>query len=274
MRAAFLLAGAALAATGPAAARAPGGAYAPAALRAPLDARIRVLAYDADRVTALNLVFGFQTMLQFGADEHIENVSIGDGQAWQVTPNKAATLLFVKPVDIATRTNMTVVTDRRSYLFELSASRRGANEPPYVVRFTYPPEHPTGQVARPPAPPPPEQRNTAYSYTGSRAILPAVVFDDGRFTFFKWPENTATPALFAVAADGSESLVNYSVQGGYQVVEQVAPRFLLRNGKEVTAVINDGWREPQPPIGAPRPADAKTARAAARAAGHDGGARP
>ena len=267
--AAFLLAGAL--AAGPALAQAPASPYA-SGRSAPLDARIRVLPYDADRVTALNLVFGFQTMLQFGADEHIENVSIGDGQAWQVTPNKAATLLFVKPVDIATRTNMTVVTDRRSYLFELSASRRGLGEPPYVVRFTYAPEHPSAAAPKPPTPPPVDQRNTAYSYTGSRAILPSVVFDDGRFTFFKWPDDVASPAVFAVAADGSESLVNYSVQGGYQVVEQIAPRFLLRAGKAVTTVINDGWREPPPPAGAPRPADAKPARAAARAA-QDGGAR-
>ena len=224
------------------------------------DPRIRVYPYDADRVTPLDLAFGFQTMLQFGSDERIENVSIGDGAAWQVTPNKAATLLFLKPVDLATRTNMTVVTDRRSYLFELSAHARGGADPPYVVRFTYP-----GDAKAKIAPPPPERRNTAYVYTGSREALPADVFDDGRFTYFRWPESASTPALFLLAADGTESLVNYSVRDGYQIVEQVAPRFVLRDGKAVTTVINQAWREPQPGPGAPQPADARTARAAAKA---------
>lgn len=239
---------------------------------APLDPRIRVIRYDPDQVVELRLAFGFQTMIRFGEDERVENVSIGDGQAWQVTPNKAATLIFVKPVDIATRTNMTVVTDRRSYLFELSAMSRlpyGA-PPPYVVRFTYPPPPKVAAVATGPVIPPPERRNTAYSYKGSPTNLPSAVFDDGRFTFFKWPEAAATPALFMVQPNGSETLVNYVVRDGYEVVEQTAPRFILRDGKEATTVINDGWRPPVPSAEAPRPADAKTARAAERAAAKHG----
>jgi type IV secretion system protein VirB9 len=235
---------------------------------APLDSRIRVLRYDPDQVVELRLAFGFQTMIRFGDDERVENVSIGDGQAWQVTPNKAATLLFVKPVDIATRTNMTVVTDRRSYLFELSASSRlpyGA-EPPYVVRFTYPAPPRAAAPPAGPAIPPLDRRNTAYSYKGSSTNLPSAVFDDGRFTYFRWPEAAEVPALFMVQPNGSETLVNYVVRDGYEVVEQTAPRFVLRDGKEATTVINDRWRPPAPSPDAPRPADAKTARAAERAA--------
>ncbi len=230
----------------------------------PLDPRIRVLRYDPDRVTTVDAAFGFQMMIQFGPDERIQNVSIGDGSAWQVTPNKAATLLFIKPVDLAARTNMTVVTDRRSYLFELNARTSGGRsaygDPPYVIRFTYPADKPASVAANAP----PERRNTAYSYTGSRTSLPSLVFDDGRFTYFRWPEAVSVPALFLIAADGSESLVNYSVRDGFQVVEQTAPRFVLRNGKEVTVVINEAWHEPAPVSGAPRPADAKTARAAGK----------
>jgi type IV secretion system protein VirB9 len=235
---------------------------------APADPRVRTLPYDPDAVVELDLSFGFQTMIRFSDDEHIENVSIGDGQAWQVTPNKAATLLFVKPVDIATRTNMTVVTDRRSYLFELSAhsALRDGAEPPYVIRFAYPapPPKPAAAAADQEAEHPPERRNSAYSYTGSRTNLPSVVFDDGKFTYFKWPETAATPALFMVAPTGAESLVNYSMRDGYLVVQQLAPRFILRDGKQVTTVINDAWREPVPGADAPRPADSRTARAAAQ----------
>jgi hypothetical protein len=45
---------------------------------------------------------------------------------WQITPNRRASLLFVKPLPGAHRTNMTVVTDKRTYLFDLvPAIRRG-----------------------------------------------------------------------------------------------------------------------------------------------------
>ena len=44
-----------------------------------------------------------QATIDFGEDEHIENVAIGDSSAWQVTPNKRANLLFVKPLRQARR---------------------------------------------------------------------------------------------------------------------------------------------------------------------------
>ena len=235
------------------------------------DARIRTLMYDPDRVVRLDGFFGYQMMVQFGPDERVENVAIGDGSSWQVTPNKEASLLFVKPVDHAVKTNMTVVTDRRSYLFELDAHPESAAREigmTYVVRFLYPPEPVAAAAAPAPPPAPPERRNTAYTYTGSRELLPSVVFDDGRFTYFRWPVDTTTPAVFAIAPDGSESLVNYSWRDGYEAVEQVAPRFSLRDGKTVTTVINEGWRPPARGEEAPRPHDAKTAREAAKQGVH------
>ncbi len=232
----------------------------------PLDPRIRTVFYEPDEVVRLRGVPGYQMTIEFGEGERIENVAIGDSLAWQVTPNKKATLLFLKPLSPRALTNMTVITDRRRYAFQLSArASTRASEMAYVVRFLYPPDPaPPPAPAPPPPPGPPEMKNRAYSYTGSRASLPALVFDDGRFTYFKWPENTSTPALFLVAPDGSESLANYGVRDGYQIVEQVAPRFVLRNGKEVTFVINDGWVPPNAGPYAPRPHDRKTEKEAVK----------
>jgi type IV secretion system protein VirB9 len=234
-----------------------------------LDPRIRTVFYNPDQVVLLKAYFGYQMMLEFGPDERIENVSIGDGVAWQVTPNKKATLLFLKPVEKAAPTNMTVVTDQRRYAFQLVSSARGGDRAPdmaYVVRFIYPPAPRPPAVAKLEAPSPPERRNILYTYTGSRVLLPSLVFDDGRFTYFQWPEGVSIPALFVIAPGGGESLVNYTVRDGYQVVEQTAAKFVLRDGKEVTTVINDGWRPPAPGVLAPRPHDAKTAREAAAGA--------
>ncbi len=231
------------------------------------DPRIRTIFYDPDKVVPLKAYFGYQMMIQFGADERIENVAIGEGSTWQVTPNKDASLLFIKPLEHAARTNMTVVTDQRSYLFELSARSVGEardGDMTYVVRFTYPPPPVAIAAAPQPRTLPPERRNTAYTYTGARELLPSLVFDDGRLTYFRWPENTVRPAVFAVGLDGAESLVNYSYHDGYEVVEQTAPRFQLRDGKTVTTVINEGWRPDAPGVEAPKPHDAKTAREAAR----------
>jgi type IV secretion system protein VirB9 len=233
----------------------------------PTDPRIRTIFYDPDRVVRLDAFVGYQMMLQFAPDERVENVAIGEGSTWQITPNKEATLLFIKPMEHAVHTNMTVITDRREYLFDLAAhpaSEAGALGITYVVRFAYPPPPVVVALAPPPKPPPPERRNMAYGYVGDRDLVPSLVFDDGRFTYFQWPANTVIPALFVIGPDGRETLAEYSHRDGLQVVEQLAPRFRLRDGKRVTTVINETWRPPSLGAEAPRPLDARTARALAR----------
>ncbi|MBC7768930.1 MAG: TrbG/VirB9 family P-type conjugative transfer protein [Phycisphaerales bacterium] len=227
------------------------------------DPRIRSVLYDPDAVVRLVGHFDYQMMIEFAPGERIENVSIGDALSWQVTPNRAATLLFVKPIDEASSTNMTVVTDVRRYTFELTARRAGsarAGEMTYVLRFTYPPA--PAQVQGTDRRAPPERRNTAYTYTGSRAALPATVFDDGQFTYFQWQDGGSTPALLLLQDDGSEAIANYGYRDGYLIVEHLARRFRLRNGSDVTTIINQGWREPGVGASAPQPNDARTAREA------------
>ena len=215
-----------------------------------VDPRIRTVAYDPDEVVRLQGWFGYQMMIEFAPDERIENVSIGDALGWQVTPNKKANLLFLKPIDRTAATNMTVVTDKRRYAFELTVApdRARQAEMAYVIRFRYPQAGPTTVVDLPPPPVepvlPPETWNFAYTITGSKASAPATVFDDGKSTYFAWQPTSATPGIFAIGADGKESLVNYAVKGRYTVVDQLAPRFMLRSGKEVTTVTNTAYPGP------------------------------
>ena len=84
------------------------------------DPRIYVVDYDPAQVVELRATMGYQTFIEFASDEHIENVAVGDAVGWQITPNRAANLLFVKPMSEVPTTNMTVVTNYRRYSFELS----------------------------------------------------------------------------------------------------------------------------------------------------------
>jgi type IV secretion system protein VirB9 len=209
------------------------------------DPHIHTFAYDPDQVTRLTGFMGFQTMLEFGPDERIENVSIGDAMGWQVTPNKRANLLFLKPVDRAPATNMTVVTDRRRYVFDLTVApaKASAANAAYVVRFRYPPVATVMVTARP-APPPPVARNSAYSLTGAEVLRPARVFDDGAATYFAWAQQVDLPAIYLVGADGVEGLANAVIKDGYLVVDQLAPRFVLRSGKATAVLVNTAYGAP------------------------------
>ncbi len=232
----------------------------------PVDPRIRTIVYNPREVVTIVGQLGYQMVLSFGVGERIENISVGDSLGWQVTPNKKADLLFLKPIDRLPSTNMTVVTNLRRYNFELVAvttSTRRAQT--YDIRFVYPNEELAAATAAVPETPisdaaPPDGWNFAYSYEGSKVTLPARVFDDGRFTYFQWPASVDTPAVFAVQPDGKEALVNHITRGRYLVVEQVAGQFVLRSGSEVTKVYNDAMRPPEPGAAAPRARGAKAQR--------------
>lgn len=205
------------------------------------DPHLRVLTFDPDRVVAIEGYLGYQMMIEFDPQERIEDVSIGDSVAWQVTPNHAATLLFLKPTEANTATNMTVVTNRRRYAFSLHARPpRGRADPGivYTLRFTYPADQAPAAAANAPASTNPADFNFDYSIAGPRAVSPARVFDDGRFTYFQMSDEAETPAIFVLRDGNREETVNTQARGDYLVVDQVARVFSLRYGPDRAIVTN------------------------------------
>lgn len=215
----------------------------------PEDPRIRSVLYDPDQVVLLEGVLGYATTVEFAPGEKIENVSIGDSLGWQITPNRRANLLFIKPVDKASPTDMTVVTNLRRYSFDLRVVEPHGRRKPDVtieLRFDYPEPAQAMVVAvapsEPKAPDKPLVANKAYSFKGVLRGLPTTVFDDGQATYFQFDADTDYPAIFAVDDDGKEAVVNISYRDGYMVVDRLAGAFVLRRGAEVTRVINSGYK--------------------------------
>jgi type IV secretion system protein VirB9 len=242
----------------------------PAAVSAANDSRIRETRYDAHAVTALHGCAGFQSTVAFAPGEHIENIALGNAALWQVVPNKRSDLLFLKPIQHIARTNMTVVTDRRRYAFDLLARDDAdcrAGRVTYDLQFTYPDEPPPvvtpAELAAltPPAPPPPPDadlpppsaRNTAYTFTGTATNVPMRVFDDGHSTWLRWADGVSAPAVYTLGANKSEQLVNYAMKGDYLVVDGVAPAFVLRRGTAVAVLYNDAYQQPKLDADAPQP---------------------
>lgn len=199
----------------------------------PSDPHIQTVFFDPDQVVTLTGALGWQILIEFGADERIENVSIGDALAWQVTPNKRARNLFLKPLKRDASTNMTVVTDRRRYAFALDTSARRPSTP-WVVRFDYP--RPVVVAYAEPPPPPPPPLNFNYVKVGDIDVMPSRVWDDGRLTYFEFAAETPIPAIFAGGPGKDETLVNSSIRGRVTVIQQTSGRFTLRTGKRMATV--------------------------------------
>lgn len=200
-----------------------------------VDPHIQHVFYDPQQVVSLHGAVGWQIVIEFAPDERIENVSIGDSLAWQVTPNKRAKALFLKPLRRnGGNTNMTVLTSLRRYAFALSIGPRLPLSP-WVLNFDYP--RPIVETIPEPPPPPQAKLNFAYSVAGDPSVLPARVWDDGRQTYFEFAEEIAFPAIFAAGpGKNDEALVNVATHGRIQVVQQMGERFILRSGAHSATV--------------------------------------
>jgi len=249
------------------------------------DERIQTHPYAGNEVVRIDGRTGVQATIQFAEGEAIENVAIGDSQTWQVTPNKRADLLFVKPVTAGARTNMTVVTDRRTYFFDLVASPRA--KPIYLLRFTYK-EEPKKEAAAPAAaalaalnpaeqavvagapdalPADPAMLNFAWNPKGDARVLPARVYDDGNATYLLWSEKSQVPAILTLNEKGEEGPINYAVRGRTIVIDEVPRVLLLRSGKASATLVNARPAAVATvPAGAPAGAPADAAAAPARVA--------
>ena len=104
-----------------------------------VDNRIKTYVYNQNEVYLLTLHHGFQSHVEFAKGEEIETLSIGDTYAWKLTP--LGNRLFIKPMEKNIRTNMTIITNKRTYQFDLIAKEIEEDEEAnlvYLVRFYYP----------------------------------------------------------------------------------------------------------------------------------------
>jgi type IV secretion system protein VirB9 len=186
------------------------------------DPRIQTVDYDANQVVQIQAAPGYQVTLQFGADEVIENVAVGDSTAWQVSANRNGGHLYIKPVQ-SVATNMTVVTNVRIYAFDLVPLPGPSPEMAYTVRFNYPAAATVQQTAA--AELIVEGR---YRLSGERTLRPSRISDDGEHTYIEFPREAAIPAIYAVDERGNESLVNGMMREDLFVIDAVVPRLVFR----------------------------------------------
>lgn len=184
------------------------------------DPRLQTFVYDANQVVRLRVASGFQSSVIFSPDERVENVAVGDSNAWQVTLNGRGDTLFVKPLSARGATNMTVITDVRVYSFELSPASAAGPDTPFTVRFQYPTVHQPGS---------PETADIRhYRLGGSRSVRPASVTDDGVRTTITWLEHQTLPAIFALDGQNNEILVDGAMRDDRYVIETVHRTLIFR----------------------------------------------
>lgn len=214
-----------------------------------LDSRVRMAKYHTDEVYRLTGFVGYAIELVFETGERFAGGGGGDLEGVTIDAHENSVLL--KPKAAVVSTNLVIYTDRRAYRFDYSVSDRRpephSGELVYALKFVYPEEasdgvRPQTQVeaalaaARSQRP-----RNFDYWYCGHHTLKPVAASDDGVHTRLSFADGSELPALFVGNEDGSESLLNFSVDEGDVVIHRLAPRIILRRGKLVGCVVNKAF---------------------------------
>lgn len=241
------------------------------------DPRLREIVYDPRAVVTVPVKRGVVTLVVLGTDEAISEVAAGLGgdcmkaeSSWCIAAQPGGRSVFVKPKSAASAPNtLAVITDRRVHSLKFVVLPDDDAKPPvYRLVINAPPEVaaarrsivqrdlPALPAIRVPPPPAPEQivaerltakplvMNTQYSVSEGKAsedIVPTLVFDDGRFTYLRFPGNREVPAVFHVLPDDSETLVNARMEDDLLVVDRVSRRLMLRSGTAVVGIWNEAF---------------------------------
>lgn len=211
------------------------------------ESRIKIINYMPNTVFRYVGHYMYQSIIEFALDEEIQTITMGTPTPWQLVPS--GNRIFLKPVENNATTNMTVITNKRMYFFEMHAEEAhniDDDSLTFIVKFIYPNETTSAPVINMkvdtgPNLAKPELYNFDYKISGAaKEIEPLQVFDDGKFTYMKFRDvNADLPAVFVVDSAGKEGLINYRMSSGYMVVERVARRFTLRSGSDIICVFNE-----------------------------------
>jgi type IV secretion system protein TrbG len=198
---------------------------------------------------------GYLSTLVFEPGETLQTIAAGDTTRWLVeeaassSGGQAQPILLLKPTRGALRTNLVVVTDRRTYLIEVIAV--DGRDYSAQVAWRYPRSNDTllgGETAA-------ATLNFAYHIRTVRGArprwLPLRVYDDGQRTYIEFPETLSSseaPPLFTLE-NNEPALVNYRVVDGRYVVDRLLDVAELRLGSTTPTIVRisrDGAATPPP----------------------------
>jgi type IV secretion system protein VirB9 len=216
--------------------------------------------FKPDSIYPVQTGLGITTQIELSPNEKVLDYSTGFSGGWDLT--RRENVFYLKPRNVDVDTNLMVRTATHSYIFELKvvatdwktlaqARRDGVQ---YKIAFTYPADTSFANekkkqlqtAAQDSALRPDRSYNFDYDYaTKSKAapwLIPANVYDDGRFTYIRMSDLKAFPtgdfpAVYMREQERSEdSLVNTTVEGNVIVVHGTYNYLVIRHGNDVVGL--------------------------------------
>src|SRR5699024_150680 len=209
----------------------------------PNDHRIKTVVYNPTDTVKINAVAGLSVHIVVSPGEKYITHVFGDAKAWAFAHKDNHYFIKATAKDFAD-TNLVIVTNRHTYNILLHAvssyTTKGEDGEPVkhlihtpwtrkvaTVQVTY--KYPKAEQAK--VAEANEERliqqslktgkesgpkNLNYRMSSdpdARSIQPLNVWDNYRFTYFRFPANAPLPTIFAIGPDGKETVANVSVAG-------------------------------------------------------------
>ncbi|KAB1469233.1 hypothetical protein FZI27_20130 [Cronobacter sakazakii] len=223
------------------------------------DSRIKTVMYNPEDVTQIDSVIGVATHIILDPGESYITHSFGDSDAWQF--GHAQNHYFVKPKAENGDTNLTIVTDKRTYNFDIryhfveyTKANKGRTNFDKAMTFQVQFKYPEIEAAKKKKIDDDKKRqqvfsqllakgvNTKYTFNGEKALTPVNVWDSQGFTYFKFAVGQDIPNIYSVDFNGDEHNENRHMEGQYKeivVMHKVSKEWRIRLGKAVTGVYNE-----------------------------------
>lgn len=227
------------------------------------DPRIRHIVYNPDAVVRIDAYPGIATHIVFAKGEQVVDHGTGFTKAWELVPNgqSGSGNYYLKPKAAAGDTNLFISTNKRDYSFDLILHKDWRNKltdnlpvvrnMTYRVVFSYPQDEAArlkklaeekNMKSKLSSEPKPRNWNyTMHVNNKSEEISPKMAYDDGRFTYLRFPNNREIPTIYQVAEDESESIVNHHVIDDMVVMQRVGRQFILRLGSMTVGLFNESY---------------------------------
>ncbi|MCG9703042.1 P-type conjugative transfer protein VirB9 [Vibrio natriegens] len=247
--------------------------------QSPRDSNIQTTDYRDNDVVTVTAYVGMSTHIVFSPDETIQHVFTGFADGWETTPQENN--LFIKAIstkgtesyfdeegkevkeDILItptprdwKTNLNVVTNKHNYSFALNLGygEAGRRQNTYRLTFSYPEDEAKRkalelekQELRKQLTPEVNAKNWDYVMqvgNKSRGIAPIKAFDDGRFTYLTFAQNSEIPAIFIISETGQETLINSHIAAHDPdtiVVQRLSKQLVLRLDDAVVGITNQAF---------------------------------
>lgn len=239
----------------------------------PYDFRIKTVIYNEQDTVQVDGVAGIATHIQVSPNETYLTHAFGDDGGWAFAYKNNH--YFIKPKAEDSDTNLTIITDKHVYHLILhyiggkeEKSDDGSVKTVFVstpwdlkqatldLKYIYPDQEETVRSQKRKEQHLQEELSDPYgegvknfSYLmsddpKSRDIAPTNIWDNYRFTYFRFPENSELPTIFVINQSGQESIVNSTVTGRYHniiVAHKIAAQWRIRYGNKVIGIVNQGF---------------------------------